>query len=77
MSYFVDRHADMLRDGDHAMTMAQRFEVAEALEAMFIELMARREAMARIGSLMRSAAGTPLVRVLPAHVQTLIEQVHA
>jgi hypothetical protein len=75
MTYFVDRHADMLRDGDHTITMAQRFEIAEALEFMFSELIARREAMSRIGSLLRSAAGTPLVRVLPAHIENLIAQV--
>jgi len=77
MSDYIDRHAAMLRDGNHAMTMAQRFELAEAIEAMFTEVIARREAMARIGSLMRSAAGTPFVRVLPEHIANLIAQVRS
>ena len=74
MSDYIDRHARMLRDGEHTMTMAHRFELAEALELMFIELTARRDAMWRIGSLLRSAANTPLVHVLPAHIAALISK---
>ena len=77
MSDYIERQAAMLREVDHTLTMAQRFELAENLEALFIELMARREAMARIGSLMRSAAGTPFVCVLPDHIANLSAQVHS
>lgn len=77
MSDYFERHAAMLRDADHTMTLEQRFELAEALECMHVQLTAHREAMCRIGSLLRSAAGTPLVRVLPEHIANLIAQVQA
>ena len=72
---YIDRHARVLRDGKKKITMEERFAMAETLELMYIELTARRNAMARIGSLLRSAASTPLVRVLPQHIAVLIAQV--
>lgn len=72
---YIDRHARTLRDGKKKITMEERFAMAETLELMYIELIARRNAMDRIGSLLRSAANTPLVRVLPAHIAVLIAQV--
>jgi hypothetical protein len=77
MSDYIDRHAAMLRNADHMITLEQRFELAEALENMHDQLATHREAMCRIGSLLRSAAGTPLVRVLPEHIANLIAQVQA
>lgn len=72
---YIDRHARCLRDGNKTITMDERFEMAEALELMYIELTARRNAMGRIGSLLRSVASTPLVKVLPQHIAALIAQV--